>query len=219
MSNRLYIYCLWPVTRLFIRAELYFTSSPPPPPFSSSPFPSVLNGHKVDREKEAGYAEGKISRRRKYCFQTRFKRRPFDLRGSIEKRQRHGPEGNSSTPLSGAGVAISFPVPLEYRSTNGIETIWGYITFEEEAEIQLFIAIADGKWHDDPRRPKEDHGKLIFFRLLPIRLCFLIFSLFSANERRNSGIIGLYVSPPRQYTRSHTFLRKEPIPGSFGTTT
>jgi len=126
-------------------------------------------------------------------------------------------EGNSSFPLSGTGVAISFPVPPEYQSTNGIETVWGYIAFEEETEIQLFVAIADGERHDDPRRPKEDHGKLIFFRLLPARffssVSFLLFSLFSTNERRNSGIIGLYVSPPRQYTRGHTFLRKkEPIP-------
>lgn len=37
------------------------------------------------------------------------------------------PEGNSSFPLLGAGVAISFPVPPEYRSTNGMETVWDYI--------------------------------------------------------------------------------------------
>lgn len=75
-----------------------------------------------------------------------------------------------------------------------------------------------GRGHGDPRRPKEDHGKLIFFRLLPhsfSSIYFLLLSPFSANERRNSGIIGLYVSPPRQYTRSHTFLRKEPIPASL----
>lgn len=165
--------------------------------------------------------ESKISRRGKYCFQTRFKRKPFDFRGSIEKRQRHAGRKLSSSPLSGAGVAISFPVLPEYRSANGIETVWGgYITFEEETEIQLFVAIADGERHDDPRRPKEDHGKLIFFPgSHPLLLVRLPFSLFSANERRNSGIIGLYVSPPRQYTRSHTFLRMEPIPGSFGITT
>lgn len=140
--------------------------------------------------------------------------------GSIEKRQRHDRKETPLPPLSGAGVAISFPVPLEYRSANGIETVWGYITFEEE--IQLFVAIADGERHDDPRRPKEDHGKLIFFRLLPTPSHpspSSLFSLFSTNERRNSGIIGLYVSPPRQYTRSHTFLRKETNTGFSATTT
>lgn len=47
-------YCLCPVTRLFIRAELYFTSVLPVslfPRSSCSLFSSVLNGHKVDREK------------------------------------------------------------------------------------------------------------------------------------------------------------------------
>jgi len=88
----------------------------------------------------------------KYCFQIRFK-------------NTHRKETPSSFLV--ARVAISFLVLPEYRSTNGIETSWGSIAFEE-TEIQLFVAIANGERHGDPRRPKEDHRKLIFFRFLSV---------------------------------------------------
>lgn len=52
-------------------------------------------------------------------------------------------------------------------------------------------------WYFFPSVPAHPHF-LLPVSFFPRFLSF--FSLFSANERRNSGIIGLYVSPPRQYT-------------------
>lgn len=140
-----------------------------------------------------------------------FKRKLW-LRDSIKKRQRHAGR-KLLFLLFSAGIAISFPVLVGYRSTNRIETIGLYSIWRGNGNSIVRSDCGRRTTQRFATSEREDHEKLIF---LPdscsspfppsssfSRPRFLsFFFLFSANERKNSGIIDLYVSPPRQYTHT-----------------
>lgn len=180
------------------------------PRFPCSLFLSILSGHKVDREE--GRGEGTRARFRdgeNIVSRRALKGNPSTT-AARSKNDKGTPEGKPSSPEQ--ELRFPFPVLPEYRSTNGIETVWGYTVRGGNGNSIVRSDCGRGT----ARRPatsERGSWKTDFFPAPSFSsISFLLFSLFSINERRNSGIIGLYVSPPRQYTRSHTFLRREPIP-------
>lgn len=154
------------VSHTFPALSVHLARSPLPLLPSRAIF--LLNGCKIDRA-------GIPRRRGKYCFPARFKRSslpprplPPGFHDTIEKRQRRNAGGRKSLLPSPIPQESRFSSPRrqEYRSANGVEIVQGYIAFEEETEIQLFVAIADWERHGDDSGSKEDHGKLIFSPVL-----------------------------------------------------